>query len=129
VDEITRLNDPAKAIDYMRDEIGKAAYQFQMEVESGERIVVGVNKYVEDAEDLKLHQLDYSKLEVAQSSRLASLRDERNTSETRACLEAIRLAAQGSENLLPSMIDAVKSDVTLGEISDVLRDEWGEFDG
>jgi len=129
VDEITRLNDPGKAINYMRDEIGKAAYRIQMEVESGERIVVGVNKYVEDADDLKLREVDYSRLEVAQSSRLASLRDQRDTSKTRACLEAVRLMARGSDNLIPSMIDAVKSDVTLGEISDVLRGEWGEFDG
>ena len=44
-------------------------------------------------------------------------------------MEAVRLMARGSDNLIPSMIDAVKSDVTLGEISDVLRGEWGEFDG
>ena len=129
VDEIMQLDDPAAGIDYMRDEIGKAAYQFQMEVESGERIVVGVNKYIEPVEDLEVDQLDYSKLEVAQSSRLASLRNERNASKTRACLEAIRRTAEGSENLIPPMVDAVKEDVTLGEISDVLRDVWGEFDG
>jgi methylmalonyl-CoA mutase N-terminal domain/subunit len=112
----------------MQDEIHRAAYRFQMEIESGERSVVGVNVYLEEEESLRLAQPDYSALEGHQVQRLRELRVGRNGLAVAAALEAVRAAARGEANLVPLMVEAVKARVTLGEISDALREEWGTFD-
>jgi methylmalonyl-CoA mutase N-terminal domain/subunit len=91
--------------------------------------VVGVNLHVEEEPQGRLGQPDYSTLERGQIERVAALKLERDDREVRARLAAIRDAARGTSNLLPSIVEAVKSEVTLGEISDELRAEWGVFDG
>jgi methylmalonyl-CoA mutase N-terminal domain/subunit len=128
IDEIDGMGGAAKAVAYMQDEIHRAAYRFQMEIESGERSVVGVNVYVEEEESLRLAQPDYSALEEHQVERLRELRVGRNGLAVAAALEAVRAAARGEANLVPLMVEAVKARVTLGEISDALREEWGTFD-
>jgi methylmalonyl-CoA mutase N-terminal domain/subunit len=128
IDEIDGLGGAAAAVSYMQDEIHRAAYRFQMEIESGERPVVGVNVQVEEEEPLRLAQPDYSALEAQQVERLAALKRERDGTAVARVLEAIRGAARGESNVVPLMVEAVKSRVTLGEISDALRDAWGTFD-
>ncbi len=127
LDTIAELGGAAKALDYMQEEIHQAAYRFQMEIESGERSVVGVNTHVEEEGSPRMGQPDYSSLESAQVERVTGLRRRRDSGGVGVALARIRAAARGSENLLPPMIDAVKADVTLGEISEVLRAEWGTF--
>ena len=130
LDAIDELGGAAEAIDYMAEEIHRAAYAFQMDIESGERPVVGVNRHTEDEEPGRgAGQPDYSALERGQIERLTAVKGERDDAEVRARLVAIRDGARGTGNLLPSIIDAVKAGVTLGEISDGLRAEWGVFDG
>jgi methylmalonyl-CoA mutase N-terminal domain/subunit len=127
--EIEERGGAAKSIEYMQDRIQEAAYRFQLQIESGERSVVGLNVHVEEEKAPELGQPDYSSLEQGQVARVAALRDARDDGEVSQALERIRSVARTSDNLVPPMIDAVKASVTLGEISDALREEWGTFDG
>lgn len=119
----------SRAIDYMQEEIHQAAYRFQMEIESGERTVVGVNAYTEEADSPRIGQPDYSALEQAQTARLEAFRAARDEGTVRGELAAVRDAARSETNLMPALIGSVKAGVTLGEISDALREEWGTYDG
>ena len=129
LEQIDDLGGASKAIDYMQEEIHRAAYATQMEIESGERQLVGVNVHADDEGAPRIGQPDYGELEREQIERLSSLRSRRDGDEVGARLEQIRSAAASTDNLLPPIISAVKSDVTLGEISDALRAEWGTYDG
>jgi methylmalonyl-CoA mutase N-terminal domain/subunit len=128
IEEIDALGGAAAAVAYMQDEIHRAAYRFQMEIESGERSVVGVNAHVEEEAPLRLEQPDYSALESQQVERLRGLKSARDGAGAAAALEAVRGAARGVDNVLPHLVQAMKARVTLGEISDALREEWGTFD-
>ncbi|HEU0054614.1 MAG TPA: methylmalonyl-CoA mutase family protein, partial [Longimicrobium sp.] len=114
-------------IGYMQEEIHRAAYEHQIAVERGERVIVGVNRFTAAEEPVDLGQPDFSALEAAQRAQLAELKAGRDAAEVRARIEAVRAAARGSENLMPRIIDAVKASATLGEISDALREEWGVY--
>ncbi len=129
VEEIDRRGGAARAIEFMQAEIESAAYRFQLEVESRERTVVGVNTQVEAEGAPRIDRPDYSALERGQVERLAAFRGRREGVSARAALDRVRGAARGGENLVPPMIEAVKAGATLGEISDGLRAEWGTFDG
>ncbi len=129
VEEIERRGGSARSIDFMQGEIERAAYRFQQEIESGERTVVGVNAHVEPEGALRIERPDYSTLERAQVERLAAHKQRRDAAAARSALDAVRAAAKGGENLVPKLIAGVKTGATLGEISDVLRAEWGTFDG
>jgi methylmalonyl-CoA mutase N-terminal domain/subunit len=129
IEEIESRGGAARSIEYMQDRIHEAAYRHQLEVESGARPVVGVNVHVEDPVPSELRQPDYRSLESAQVERLRELRSRRYDEAVRSSLGRIRSAAGSTENLLEPMIAAVKASVTLGEISDVLREEWGTFEG
>jgi methylmalonyl-CoA mutase N-terminal domain/subunit len=125
---IEEMGGAARAVEFMKEEIHRAAYRFQLEVEGGERTVIGVNAFQEEGEGPRIQQPDYPALEATQRTSLAALKAERTPSDVRAALEGVRMAARGGDNLLPPMIRAVKALATLGEISDVLREEWGTFD-
>jgi methylmalonyl-CoA mutase N-terminal domain/subunit len=125
---IEEMGGAAKAIDFMQEEIHGAAYRFQREVESGTRPVVGVNVHTEEEGPPRIDQPDYSTLEREQRAKLASLKAEREPSAVEQALVRIRETARGDGNLMPPIIQAVKARVTLGEISDALRSEWGSFD-
>jgi methylmalonyl-CoA mutase, N-terminal domain len=127
--QVDEQGGAAKAIAFFQDEIHRSAYEHQKAVESGDRVIVGVNAHREQEDPPRIDQPDYAALEVGQRGRLTALRSIREDASVRASLDAIRAAARGSENLLPLMIDAVKALATLGEISDVLRDEWGVYRG
>jgi methylmalonyl-CoA mutase N-terminal domain/subunit len=128
LEKIDEMGGASEAIVYMQEEIHRAAYEHQIAVERGDRTIIGVNKFGSaQAEPLDLAQPDFSALEQSQRTQLARVRAERDDAEVRARLEAIRAAARGTENLMPRIIDAVKAMVTLGEISDALRAEWGTY--
>jgi methylmalonyl-CoA mutase N-terminal domain/subunit len=129
LDKIAEMGGASHAIEYMQDEIHRAAYRFQMDVESGQRTVVGVNAHVEEEGDSRIGQPDYSKLELDQVERLGAVRSKRDDLATQSALDSIRQVARSDRNLMPVLIDAVKLGVTLGEISDTLKDEWGTWDG
>ncbi|MEM7416293.1 MAG: methylmalonyl-CoA mutase family protein [Gemmatimonadota bacterium] len=126
---IDEMGGSSRAIDYMQEEIHQAAYRFQMDIESGERRVVGVNVYEEDEGAPRIGQPDYSALEAGQKGRLASFKSAREDATVRRELDSIRSLARSDDNLLPAFVGAVKQGVTLGEISDALREEWGRWDG
>ena len=127
LDRIEEIGGASEAIAYMQEEIHRAAYEFQIAVERGDKTIVGVNKFKGQDEPFDLGQPDFSALEKGQRARLAAIRARRDDAEVRARLEAIRAAARGTDNLMPLIIDAVKTLVTRGEISDALRAEWGVY--
>ena len=128
IEKIDEIGGAPEAIGHMRDEIHREAYRFQLEVEDGVRPVVGVNVHSEEGESPRIGQPDYQTLEHGQTARLASFKTVRDGIEVRACLRRIEAAASGTENLLPPIIGAVKKGVTLGEISETLRETWGVYD-
>jgi len=129
IQQIEELGGAAKAVDFMQEEIHQAAYRHQMEIEAGERRVVGLNAYAEEEDDPAIVQPDYSALEAAQSGKLARFKAARDAEAVREALDGVAAAARGSENLMPRIVAAVKAHATLGEISDALRTVWGTWDG
>ncbi len=117
----------ALSIGYMVDEIQSAAYAYQLEVESGERVVVGVNEYREEEAEPRIEQPAFPELEARQRRRLDGIRRSRNAGQVEQALERLSGAASGDENLMPYIVEAVKLRATLGEISDALREIWGEY--
>jgi methylmalonyl-CoA mutase N-terminal domain/subunit len=119
----------ARSIGYMRDQIHQAAYRFQREVERGERVVVGVNRFEEETDPAESARVepDFSELEKAQRRRVEELRERRPRGPVDAALETLAEAARGTGNLMLPILDAVRATATLGEISDTLRDEWGTY--
>jgi methylmalonyl-CoA mutase N-terminal domain/subunit len=113
---------------FPQHEIERRAVEHQRAVESGTRVVVGVNRYADAAHGgpPPLHKLDPA-FEAAQRARLAETRAKRDGSKTRAALDAVAHAAKGNDNLIPPILAAVKARATLGEIADVLRNIFGEY--
>jgi methylmalonyl-CoA mutase N-terminal domain/subunit len=112
---------------FMQDEIEQAAYGYAKAVESGEEIVVGVNRFVEDeASEPEVFPIDPA-LQRGQIERLRALRASRDQAGVDAALDDVRVAARGTENLLLPMREALKRRATLGEVSDALREVFGEY--
>jgi methylmalonyl-CoA mutase N-terminal domain/subunit len=128
LERIDELGGAAHALDHMQEEVHRSAYRFQLEVESGTRTIVGVNAFRQDEHDAFPPPPDYGELEARQRARLAAHREARNAARVAKALERVRDTARSGENLVPPMIDAVKADATLGEISDTLRALWGTRD-
>jgi methylmalonyl-CoA mutase N-terminal domain/subunit len=126
---IDELGGAAQALGFVQNEIQRAAWEHQQAVERGERVVVGVNAFVNEDEHLHIAMPAYAELEAEQRRRLQAWRERRAGDRVQATLHAIAAAAGGHENMLPLLIDAVRAGATLGEISDVLRAEWGAFRG
>jgi methylmalonyl-CoA mutase N-terminal domain/subunit len=125
--EIEARGGAARAIPYMQDEIHAAAYQFQLDVEQGRRIVVGVNRYQEVEPPPRTDSTDYGALEVDQVAALAARKAQRDAPAVTRALEALAAGAQGEANLMPRILEAVRAEATLGEISDTLRGTWGTY--
>jgi methylmalonyl-CoA mutase N-terminal domain/subunit len=108
-------------------EIQESAYRHQRQVESGERVVIGVNRFQEDDEPLPLDLLRIDpEVERAQCARLAALRARRDPAACGASLDALEQAARSGANLVPAMVDAVLAWATVGEIAHRLRGVFGE---
>ncbi len=125
--EIEARGGAAGSIPYIVDEIQRAAYAYQLEIEGGDRIVVGVNDYREEEAEPRIEGPAFPELEKRQRERLARLRSERSADDVEGALTGLSRAASGTENLLPHMVEAVKVRATLGEISESLREIWGEY--
>jgi methylmalonyl-CoA mutase N-terminal domain/subunit len=112
---------------YVQQEIQKAAYDYQKAVDSGEQVVVGVNRFqAEEERPIPTLRLDPA-IEREQVTRLNALRARRDTAKTKAALAEIERRARGSENLMPVILAAVEVYATVGEISDALRRAFGEY--
>lgn len=118
---------PAIEEGFMQDEIARSAYEYQRNIENGEKIIVGVNKFTVDKEEpVPGFKIDDS-IRTIQSQKLATLRAQRNKAAVEESLLAIKKAATTNENLMPLVIAAVENYCTLGEIADTLRAVFGEY--
>lgn len=129
IEKIDELGGSPKAIEkgYIQKEIQDSAYNYQKEVESGERIVVGVNKFqIEEEGHKDILKVDPT-VGILQKEKLEALRKERDNQKVEETLEALRKAAESDDNTMPYILDAVKAYATLGEICGVLRDVFGEY--
>jgi methylmalonyl-CoA mutase, N-terminal domain len=112
---------------YVQQEIQKSSYEYQQAVERGDQVVVGVNRFQAEAQQpIPTLRID-PQLEAAQIERLHALRSRRDANKSRAALEEVRRRAAGSENLMPAILAAVEAYATVGEISDMLRSIFGEY--
>jgi methylmalonyl-CoA mutase N-terminal domain/subunit len=128
--EVEELGGVLPAIDqgFFQSEISTAAYQYQRETDTNDRIIVGVNGYVDPDEDLSIPILAMDPQGYQrQLQRLEELRRDRDNEAVQTKLEALRQAARGTENTMPFILDAVKAYATLGEITRVFRREFGEY--
>jgi methylmalonyl-CoA mutase, N-terminal domain len=129
--KIHRMGGALAAVEkgFFQDEIRKNAYRLKQEVDSTERIIVGVNKF-QDKKDVepKISVLD-SKIEIRQVARLKDFKKNRDIIKTNAAISRLQKAADDpDENLMPHIINAVKSNVTLGEISSVFKEVFGIYE-
>jgi methylmalonyl-CoA mutase, N-terminal domain len=129
IDKIDALGGMVAAIErgYPQREISEASYRFQVAVDKKEKIIVGVNDFVTQEKPLEILQIDESVVH-RQAERLSKLRKERSGDEVARRLAAVRKAAQGTENLMPYIYEAVKSYATLGEICDAMREVFGTYE-
>jgi len=112
---------------FVQKEIQNSAYRFQREIESGERVYVGINKYtMEEPPPANLLKVDMSVGEV-EAAKLKKLRAERDAGKWKAALDHLREVSQSEENVMPAVIEAVKARATVGEICDVWRGIYGEY--
>jgi methylmalonyl-CoA mutase, N-terminal domain len=125
--KIDGLGGAVHAIGFMQREIQEAAYRYQQEVESKARVVVGVNEFVMDEPPPgDLFQVDPA-MAAAMGERLAALRKSRDAAQAARAVEAIERAARGRDNLVPLILEAVRAEVTLGEICATLRRVFGMY--
>ena len=127
--EIDRQGGALAAIEkgYVQGEIQEAAYRQQLALERGDAHQVGVNIYeMEEELALELLTVDPAQ-ENAQRGRLAKLRNDRDESQVEKLQKKLKSSAEGTENLMPILIECVEGDLTLGEITDALRQVWGEY--
>ncbi|MFX1261071.1 MAG: methylmalonyl-CoA mutase [Promethearchaeota archaeon] len=129
IERIDEMGGAPVAIEqgFIQREIHNSAYKYQRSIDSGERIVVGVNEFTVEEEQ----QFDYLRVnpaaEAEQVRQLNEVRSKRDPSKVRASLDALREGAEGDTNLVPLILDAVKVYATLGEICSVMRDVFGEY--
>ncbi len=129
IETIDAMGGSVNAIEsgYMQQEIGNAAYEYQKDLEEGNRILVGVNKFTEnDGVHAEVFRVDDS-IRKVQTDKLNKLKAERNSTAVEKALAELAGAAAGTENLMPHILTAVEAYATLGEIADTLRKEFGEY--
>ncbi len=128
-ERIEQLGGMVAAIrqNFPQREIAEASFRYQSEVERGQRLVVGVNAHtVEQDEPIPLHRVD-PELERQQIERVRAVRARRDSAAVEAALAALRAAAAGEVNVMHSIVDATRADVTIGEMCDALRETWGTW--
>jgi methylmalonyl-CoA mutase, N-terminal domain len=129
IEKIDAMGGAIKAIEsgFIQQEIAESAYQYQKEIESKKRIIVGVNQFQIEEEPLKDILRIRPEMERYQKEKLARVKKERDQGKVKETLATLRKVAQGTENLVPPILEAVKVYATLGEISDTLREVFGEY--
>ncbi len=129
IEKIDELGGAVSAVDkqFQQNEIAKSAFDYQKAIDEGDKIIVGLNKFKsKDVEEAETQNIDKVAVEK-QLKRLTNLKKNRNMDDVQASLRACKETATGDGNLLPHIIHAVKTHATLGEISDVLREIFGEY--
>ncbi|MCC7093877.1 MAG: methylmalonyl-CoA mutase, partial [Ignavibacteriaceae bacterium] len=129
IDKIDSMGGMAEAIDagFVQTEIQKSAYKYEMEIENQERIIVGVNKFqIKETEHKDLLKIDM-KVQDEQIKFLKKIRSERNNELVIQKLEALKKTAEGTDNLMPFILDAVKVYASIGEICNTMRKVFGEY--
>jgi len=129
IEEVDRIGGAMKAIEqgYIQKEIANSAYDYQRAVDSGEQVVVGVNKFIKKDDTLPELLEIGTEVEEKQKERLGKLKAERDNDKVKQLLDEVRRVADSDENIMPVLIEAVKAYATVGEISDALRDVFGEY--
>jgi methylmalonyl-CoA mutase N-terminal domain/subunit len=129
-DRIERLGGVVAAIkeNFFQAEIAEAAFRYQREVELGERVIVGVNRYQSEAEpEVEIHRVDPA-LEAAQAARVEALRARRDAAAAESALTRLKeAAATDDRNLMHPIVDAARANVTMGEMCDAFREVWGTW--
>jgi methylmalonyl-CoA mutase, N-terminal domain len=130
IEHIDELGGAVAAVEqgFVQGEIEQAAFHYQQEIEAGDRVIVGVNRFTEEeSEPIELHRID-PEAERRQLERTARVRAERNAEEAEAAVAEVRRIAAGEGNLLVPMREALRARATIGEICNALREEWGTYD-
>ena len=129
IQQIDQMGGSVMAIEngFMQNKIADSAYAYQKNIESGEKIIVGVNKFISEIKNpIPLLKIDES-IRQDQINKLNKIKEARNQANVESCLMAIKQAAKGTDNLMPVVIEAVENYCTLGEIADTLRSVYGEY--
>jgi methylmalonyl-CoA mutase, N-terminal domain len=129
LEQIDSLGGSVAAIEagFIQNEIEEAAYRFQQDIERGSRVVVGVNKFQTKESSSVPIQVINPETDAKRAAQVQAYRASRDEAATQAVLERLRVAAHGSENLFPIVMDAFRAKATLGEVCGVLRQLWGEY--
>jgi len=129
MDRVADFGGAVAAIEqgFQKAEIERSAYRIAREVDAGERKVVGVNAFISDTEEPYEPLRVDPAIEAQQATRLADLRNRRDSADVRRCLDDIKRAATTDENLLYPLRSALRALATIGEVSDALREVWGVY--
>jgi len=129
IEKIDAMGGSVPAIEqgFMQDEIAKSAYEYQRQIESGEKVIVGVNKFQSAEKFITPGFKINDSIRQVQTDQLNALKAKRDHTKVRECLSRINDAAKGTANLMPLVVEAVENLCTLGEISDELRSVFGEY--
>jgi len=129
IEKIDNMGGAIKAIEagFIQQEISESAYQYQKEIESKKRIIVGVNQFQIEEEPLRDILRIRPEVERYQKEKLSKIKNQRDNLKVKQTLSTLKKAAQGNDNLVPHILEAVKVYATLGEISDTLREVFGEY--
>ena len=113
---------------YVQREIQESSYQYQRKIETGENVIVGINRYAAaESTPIELLVVD-ERVGAEQCRRIAELRVGRDRAALQSALDRLRVAAQTKDNLMPPILDAVEAFATVGEISDCLREVFGQYE-
>jgi len=129
VHKIDAMGGSVSAIEqgFIQNEIAQSAYEYQLKIETGEKIIVGVNKFkTEEGATVPPFKIDDSIRDV-QIKKIERLKNERNNPKVDQCLQELNDAANSTENIMPAVLNAVENKCTLGEIADTLREVFGEY--
>ncbi len=127
--QVESVGGSVKAIEanFIQNEIEESAYQFQKDIESRTRIIVGVNKFISDDESVMPIQLINPELQEAREQQIKSFKNSRDQNLTNESLKSLAETAKSQKNIFPVVLDAFRNKATIGEINDVLRSIWGEY--
>jgi len=127
--QIDAMGGSVSAIEqgFIQEEIARSAYEYQRQVETGEKIIVGVNKFqIQETGSIPGFRIDDSIRQI-QTEKLESLRRRRNPARCDSILQDLNDKASSGENIMPVVVEAVENYCTLGEIADTLREVFGEY--
>ncbi len=129
IEEVDALGGAAEAVarGHFQEAIAKSAWEAQQRQEAGDQVVVGVNQFTDGEPPPVIAMPDFAELAGRQRARLAAVRAGRDSARVESALAAVRVAAKGTDPMMPPILEAVRGRATLGEISDALREVWGTY--